>query len=403
MNKLKGFKDYYPEDYIKRDKLISSMKDVSFEFGYIPYDGPILEDRSLFELKSGDNILEEIYAFKDNGGKSIVLRPEMTPTLARMLSKRSQSMRKPIRWFSIPLVFRYEKPQKGRSREFIQYNADIIGENSILAEIEIIDLSMSMLENIGFDRNDFDILVNDRKFICDYISSFTSNVSEVLYVIDHKDKITDIDFRERLQHIIGNEKKVNSFIAFLEKYDFSKSDDLSNLFKLSKNFNLKLSFSPYLVRGFDYYTGIVFEIWDKKRKIKRSIFGGGRYDNLISNMGGENISAVGVGASDTIFFALMNEYDKHIDVDIKYDYFISTFPKMKYDIYYDVASRLRKKGYSVLFNLNSSWSLTKQLEYALECNVKNFIIIGEKEMKDGNVTVKDLLHTKENIIKLNDL
>ena len=403
MDTLKSFKDYYPLDFLKRDKLLELLKNTSNEFGYIPYDGPIIESQSLYELKSGEGIMEEVYSFRDKGGRDVVLRPEMTPTLSRMIAKKSKSLKKPLRWYSIPTIFRYERSQKGRSREFIQYNADIIGENSSLAEIEIIDLCMSILEKLGFLRDDFDILVNDRTFICEYISSLTSNVSEILYIIDHKDKIDKKEFLQNLEKILKNKEKVNKIIKFLENTDYKKSDNLKDLFTKSLNFNLKLSYNPYLVRGFDYYTGIVFEIWDKKRKIQRSIFGGGRYSDLISNMGGDNISACGSATSDTILFALMEEYNKKINIDITYDYFISVFPNIEYSIYYKIANTLRKRGYSVLLNINPSWSITKQLEFALSQNVEKFIITGEKELKNNELIVKDLKNHKEKIIKLNDL
>ena len=403
MNKLKGFKDLYPEDCLKRDKLVSLLKDFSLRFGYLPYDGPTLEEKSLYEFKSGDMILDETYSFKDKGGRDVVLRPEMTPTLARLLSKSSRSMRKPIRWFSIPNIFRYERSQKGRSREFIQYNADIIGESSILSEIEILSLSINILEGLGFLRDDFEIIVNDRQFIEEYISSLSSNVLDVLHLIDRKDKISDTEFKNSLSSILGSDKKTNEMLKFLESKDYSKSETLNDLFSKSLDFNLSLTFSPYLVRGFDYYTGIIFEIWDKQKKVKRAIFGGGRYDDLISGLGGEKLPAIGVATSDTILFALMDEYEKGLDIEISYDYFISTFPDISYKIYSRILESLRSKGNSVLMNINPTWSLTKQLEHAISCNVKYFIILGNKEINSGSVVVKDLYHNKENTIKLNDL
>ena len=400
-NPLKGFKDYYPEDFFQRKHLFDLFDSVSSSFGYLPYDGPVIENSDLYEAKSGDNIAyEESYRFTDKSGRSLTLRPEMTPTFARMIAKKSSEFKKPIRMYSVPIIFRYEKPQKGRSREFFQYNADIVGVSSVMAELEIILLSVSILDKLGLDRSNFVIRVNDLGFMKSSLEKFSKDIGEILKLVDRKEKITPEDFENSLLKIVER-SNLNNIYTILNNEDYSKSKSLKDLFSFASSFDINLKYDPTIVRGFDYYSGIVFEVWDKLGKVKRSIFGGGRYDNLISLFGGENLPSVGVGCSDTVLFSVMSEYGINKYYDISYDYFISTFPDIELKNYANVASNLRSKGLSVLMNVNQDWNLSKQLEFAVAQKCTNFIIIGENELKKSTLTVKNLLKNSQQEISLN--
>ncbi len=400
-NPLKGFKDYYPEDFFQRKHLFDLFDSVSSSFGYLPYDGPVIENSELYEAKSGDSIAyEESYRFNDKSGRSLTLRPEMTPTFARMVAKKSSEFKKPIRMYSIPVIFRYEKPQKGRSREFFQYNADIVGVSSVMAELEIILLSVNILEKLGIDKSNFVVRVNDLEFMKSYLNKISKDTEKILKLIDRKEKLTTEDFENSLLDIV-DKGQLNNIYALLDNKDYSKSKPLNDLFSFASSFGINLKYDPTIVRGFDYYSGIVFEIWDKFGKVKRSLFGGGRYDNLISLFGGEKLPSVGVGCSDTVLFSVMSEYGINTYYDISYDYFISTFPDVELNIYANLATKLRSKGSSVLMNVNQDWNLSKQLEFALAQKCVNFIIIGKNELKNNTLIAKNLLENSQQELSYN--
>ena len=402
LNPIKGFKDIYPEEFLQRKYITDIIRKVSDSFGYLEYDGPVLEENALYKLKSGDSLNEETYTFKDRGGRLLTMRPEMTPTLARMLALRSTDYKKPIRWYSIPSVFRNENPQKARFRQFSQYNVDIIGDNSLLSDIEIINLCVNILRNLGFDDKDFKILFNNREAVFRELSKYTKDFDKTMALIDHKNKITQSQFESELLKLLKDKKYIDPIMKYLSGEESESIPEINDIINLANDFNLKLIYDPTIVRGFDYYTGTVFEIWDSRNLIKRSIIGGGRYSNLISLLGGEDISGVGVGIGIEVLQSFLSEYNKEINVEFEYDYFISTFDNIDIKFYSKISDYLRKKGNRVLFNLNNDWNLKKQLEFALKMNCKNFVILGEKELKENKLLIKNLIDNKETFISLKD-
>jgi histidyl-tRNA synthetase len=403
LNPIKGFKDIYPEEFLQRKYITDVIRKVSNSFGYLEYDGPVLEENDLYRLKSGDSLNQETYTFKDRGGRLLTMRPEMTPTLARMLALRSTDYKKPIRWYSIPSVFRNENPQKARFRQFSQYNVDIIGDNSLLSDIEIINICVSILRNLGFEDKDFKILFNNRESVFRDLSKYTKDFDKTMSLIDHKNKITESQFESELLKLLKDKKYIESVMRYLAKEEFESIPEINDIINLGRSFDLNLIYDPTIVRGFDYYTGTVFEIWDSKNLIKRSIIGGGRYSNLISLLGGEDISGVGAGLGIEVLQSFISEYNKKININFSYDYFISTFDNIDVKFYSKIAGKLRENGDSVLLNLNNDWNLKKQLEFALKINCKNFVILGEKELKENKLLVKNLVDNKETFISLKDL
>ncbi len=390
---LKGFRDFYPDDYLKRENILDVMHEVSRSFGYLPYDGPTLERSSIYEIKSGDNIArDESYTFLDRGERRVSLRPEMTPTLARMMAAKSSDFKKPIRLYSIPLIFRNENPQKGRSRESMQYNADILGESSLMAEIEIIDIFITILEKLGFDKKDFEIRINNRGFMENILSSYTNDSKALFALIDRYLKLPKNEFKENLNNLLIDKKDLNKVLDFLENKDYSNDDTMVSLFRLATDLGIGdiLHYDPTMVRGFDYYTGIVFEIWDKTLQFKRAIAGGGRYENLVSLFGGEKLEGVGAAFSDVVILGLLDLFNKEVKIDTKIDYFISTFEGIPISKYKYIANILRNKGKSVIVNTATSWSLTKQLGFASSINVSRVLIMGDKEINDKSIVVRDL-------------
>ncbi len=390
---LKGFRDFYPEDYLIREKILNVMHEVSRSFGYLPYDGPTLEKSSIYEVKSGDNIArDESYTFLDRGERKVSLRPEMTPTLARMMATKSSDFKKPIRLYSIPSIFRNENPQKGRSRESMQYNADILGEPSLVAEIEIMDIFITILEKLGFERGDFEIRVNNRGFMENVLSSETHDSKALFALIDRYLKLPENEFIEELNSLLIDKKNLVKVLEFLKNKDYSNDEVMVSLFNLARDLGVSdiLRYDPTMVRGFDYYTGIVFEIWDRKLQFKRAIAGGGRYENLVSLFGGEKLEGVGAAFSDVVILGLLDLFNKKIKVEIGVDYFISTFKGVPISIYKEIADILRNRGKSVIINTASSWSLTKQLSFASSIKVSKVLIIGDKERDNKSIVIKDL-------------
>ncbi len=295
----KGVRDFYPEDMDVQNYIFDVWKKIAESFGYQEYTASLLEPAELYETKSSEEIVnEQMFTFVDRGGRKVALRPEMTPTLARMVAAKRKSLKFPLRWFSIPNVFRYERPQRGRKREHWQLNCDVMGIADTSAEVEIISLAHAIMKEFGAKDEDFEIKINDRKLINDIFEKIggagADTRAEVLHLLDKREKIDDFDLR--LERELGKEKR-DEFLEMLEKTDSSK-----NLDKLKEELKLKglsnIIIDTKLARGFDYYTGMIFEVFDTHKDNRRSLFGGGRYDNLLEIFGVEPVPTIGFGMGD---------------------------------------------------------------------------------------------------------
>ena len=285
----KGVRDFYPEDMAVQNYIFDVWKKTAESFGYLEYTASILEPAELYEVKSNEEIVnEQMFTFTDRGGRRVALRPEMTPTLARMVAARRKSLKFPLRWFSIPNVFRYEKPQRGRKREHWQLNCDIMGVAGMEADIEIISLAHAVMKAFGAKEKDFIIKVSNRKKMENALLAngiVKENVLAIFRLLDKKGKMPE---EERLSE--------------LEKLGYGKNIDISTWAHDAENLKKKgitnIEFDSSIVRGFDYYTGMVFEVFDTHRDNRRSLFGGGRYDNLLEIFGVEPVPTVGFGMGD---------------------------------------------------------------------------------------------------------
>jgi histidyl-tRNA synthetase len=291
----KGVRDFYPEDMEIQNYIFDTWKKVAKSFGYVEYSASILEPAELYKNKTSEEIVnEQTFSFKDRGDREVVLRPEMTPSLARMIAARRRNLKFPLRWFSIPNLFRYEQPQRGRKREHWQLNCDIIGIPDIKADIEIIELAHDIMEAFGAEDKDFEIRVNDRKASMKGLREKRDKLTEeqeqkLLRLRDKKGKIPEEKYQAGIAEIIGENLDIES----------EESDDVKLLIEKLEGAGIKnIKFSPTLTRGFDYYTGIVFEVFDTHPDNRRSLFGGGRYDNLLEMFGVEPVPAVGFGMGD---------------------------------------------------------------------------------------------------------
>src|SRR3989344_4906381 len=274
----KGVRDFYPEDMAVQNYIFRIWREVAEKSGYAEYSASILEPAELYRSKGSDEIVnDQMYVFKDKGDREVALRPEMTPTLARMVAAKRRALKFPLRWYSIPNVFRYERPQRGRRREHWQLNCDLLGIAGVEAEVEIISLVHSIMKTFGAKDEDFEIKINSRKIIAAALADKNFSEEQVREFTRKLDRgeSTPVDI-----HLEPNEE-INKLIAALEE------NDVKNV-----------RFDETLARGFDYYTGMVFEVFDTNPENKRSLFGGGRYDNLLEIFDAEPVPTVGFGMGD---------------------------------------------------------------------------------------------------------
>ncbi|MBA3732878.1 ATP phosphoribosyltransferase regulatory subunit [Patescibacteria group bacterium] len=281
----KGVRDFYPEDMAIQNYIFDTWKKVSKDAGFVEYSASILEPAELYRAKSGEELVnEQMFTFTDKGDREVALRPEMTPSFARMVAAKRKSLKFPLKWFSIPNLFRYERPQRGRKREHWQLNCDIVGIADLNADAEIISLAYKIMKAFGAKNEEFQICINDRVLLNEKFNS-----PELIKLLDRKEKMEPAEFSQKWMEISGKEYDDN-----IEPNETIK--ELLN--KLESEGVKNVIFAPTVTRGFDYYTGMVFEVFDTHPDNKRSLFGGGRYDNLLEIFGVEPVPTVGFGMGD---------------------------------------------------------------------------------------------------------
>lgn len=403
MQRYIGTRDFLPNEWKAMNYLFSVWRDLSIENGFEEYEAPIIEDVKLFTAKSGEDIKNQLFWFKDKGDRDVCLRAEITPQLARYLVSYGKGLKKPLKWFSIPRLFRYEKPQKGRLREFFQFNADIIGEESVYATIEIIDLAIKIIKSFKLTGKDFKIRVNSRKIIDSIIRIFKINDPLKFYLLlDKKLKIDSKVFLKELMALTQDYK------SLMKLFDLKRNDLFKelknkgiNVERIKKIFDVLgnecLEFDLSIVRGLDYYTDIVFEAFDSGNEF-RAMLGGGEYNNLVKDLGGEDLPAVGFGMGDAVLLELLSQ-KKLLPEFNKNSAFLATIGDC-YKEALKIKNFLIEKGVSIDLNVSSK-NLSKQIQYAESKGISTVYIVGEKELKKGIVIKKDLITGKEKKIKSN--
>ncbi len=307
----KGVRDFYPEDMVIQNYIFSVWRKIAENAGYSEYSASILEPAELYRSKGSEEIVnEQMFTFKDRGDREVALRPEMTPTLARMVAAKRKSLKFPLRWYSIPNVFRYERPQRGRKREHWQLNCDLMGISGTEADVEIIKLAYDIMKGFGAKDEDFLIKINDRKLFDDVFEKIggasKSARAEVVRILDRWEK--DDNASAELERNLGSEKK-EQFLELLEKITSTKElDDIKSVLN-SKEVN-NVVIDTKLARGFDYYTGMIFEVFDTNPANRRSLFGGGRYDNLLEMFGVEPVPTVGFAMGDVTLRDFLETHHK---------------------------------------------------------------------------------------------
>lgn len=415
----KGTRDFYPEDKRVQNYIFSIWKNVSESFGYEEYGAPILEPLELYAAKSGNELVnEQTYTFTDRGDRTVAIRPEMTPSVCRMVAARRQELAYPARLYSIANFMRYERPQRGREREFWQLNVDIFGDDSISAEAEIIMLSDSIMKKFGAKSEDYTIKVNNRKLVNFMMSRYLelgSDESQLMAkLFDRRNKISEDDFIEQAKEIFGDNaengiSKLKILLAAKSITDLpaeilasSAIHEVQQLFTiLEKSGISSLDFDITLMRGLDYYTGMVFEVFDNHPDNNRALFGGGRYDGLVGLFGVEPISAVGVAPGGTTMENFLQSHNLLPELKSTTDVYIITLGDVSNEAI-KLASDMRDAGINTELNLSDK-KFDKQLKTALKKGSPFILFIGEEEVKSGIYTIKNIAKSAEYKVNFTEL
>lgn len=410
----KGVRDFYPEGQAVQNYILNKMRKTVESFGYVEYGASILEPTELYETKSGEELVkEQTYTFKDRGGRNVTLRPEMTPSLARMIAGKKRELSFPLRWYSIPNAFRYERPQRGRVREHWQLNTDLFGGKEINADAEIISLAYQIMKDFGAEDKDFEIKINFAgmlaKFLADEFGLDKDKSNKLIKIIDKFGKIPEKDFETKMDDVAGKENRIklekllNDSSEMTEKLKDDKNlQYLINLKNKLSELNINIKVDPFLTRGFDYYTGMIFEVYDTNPENNRSVFGGGRYDNLLEVFGEEKVPAVGFGMGDVPiknFLEVRGLIPEYVSTT---DLLICTLAEENMKYAQELANKLRAKGLNVAVDLSDK-KVGDQIKIADKQGISYVICIGEEEEKTGKFKLKELKTGNETEVDENEI
>ncbi len=474
-----GFRDFYPELYGKIEMILDVFRRIPKLFGYVEYECPTVEPLKLYQLKSGEGLIAESFRVTDRKERELVLRPETTPSLARMLAAQQQFYPRPIRWFSISRVFRDETQQRGRVKEFWQLNVDLLGIEDVAADAEVINVLADIIKAIGFSSTDFVIRINDRRLVESYIKSLgLTNFTGIIRTLDRRDRILQELIEDSLSKEKMKARQVTEVALLLRRYAKGDKEALTKLPRkkkirelaknlpsiiqkamiealedigLSRELALKLfefsticgnprdvlrfmnelnlnpetlqsleplrqlashleelniddccEFDASIARGLDYYTGIVFEAWDRSANIPRAIAGGGRYDDLVDVFGGQRLPGTGFGFGETVILALAEEKGILPPAKPPASIYLAPVSTKQLPKCRELASQLRQKGIPTLLN-GYSWSLSKHLDAAGKRNIPLVAIVGPRELANEAVNVRDMISGEERQVKIDEL
>ena len=418
---LPGFRDFYPAEFAERSHIFAAWRDVARRFAFAEYDGPPLEPLDLYTKKSGDEIVGQLYNFQDKGDRHVALRPEMTPTVARMVAARANALRKPVRWFSVPQLFRYERQQKGRLREHFQLNVDIFGEPDVSADAELLGVAIEIMRALGLGPDAVRARVSDRRLLNALLhaSGVTEAQLPATYAVIDKIERTPVAQSEQrlvdagltrdqaaeittlvsearsladLRARFGSDASVSEHLARFDQY-FATLDALG----VREYVDLDLR----IVRGLAYYTGIVFELFDATGEF-RAICGGGRYDNLLQALGGVDMPALGFGMGDVVLGELLRARGLMPTGAQKIDFWVAPVAPSERLRAVTVATALRKAGASAEYPLRDQ-ALAKQLKAAGNAGAARVVFVGPELDAQGQVEVKSLVDGNQRPLPLDEL
>ncbi len=419
--RLPGFRDFLPDQLAFREHIFGAWRAVSARYGFQEYDGPPLELLDLYVEKSGEEIVGQLYHFQDKGDRDVTLRPEMTPSLARILGAHHRSMAKPIRWFSVPQLFRYERQQRGRLREHYQWNVDVIGEEGIGADVEVVAVALDGLRELGLGHDDVLARVSDRRLLTAVLLAIgveEEKLPGAFSIIDKVERAPADHSLSRLQAEAGlDEASAASTLDLLSqggldgvKGRFGDRDEVATeLEHIDEYFDSLealglgafVEFDLRIVRGLDYYTGIVFEIFDRERKF-RAVSGGGRYDRLLELVGGDPVPAVGFGMGDVVLGELLRDRELAPARAPQIDYFIVIIGEEHRALALTIAHSQRDQGAAVQYPLREQ-SVRKQFVAAGSAGARKVIVLGPDEVARGHAVVRDMASGEEREAPLDEL
>jgi histidyl-tRNA synthetase len=414
---VRGTRDFYPEEMRLRNWLFDNFDDAALLHGFEEYDAPVLEHEELYTRKQGEEITQQLYNFQDKGDRKVALRPEMTPSLARMVMSRAGALPMPIKWYSIPQCWRYERTQRGRGREHYQWNVDIWGTNEISADAELISVLVTFFEGVGLTEEDLVIRMSSRKVLEEVLGSLGivgDMFAQTCIIVDKMDKLPADVVSEQLASLGIEAKAIETIQSTLGIKDMESLRsmlgeespavvELTSLFSALDAYGISewIEFDASIVRGLAYYTGPVFEAHDRAGEL-RAICGGGRYDKLLSTLGGKDLPATGFGFGDMVIMELLAE--KGLVPELTSgndDVVISLSPELR-NAAMQVASSLRATGRSVDLVLEDK-RLKWAFKHAERSGAQRLVMVMPDEWKDGKVRIKDLETGEENNVDVESL
>jgi histidyl-tRNA synthetase len=392
---IKGTRDFYPELMQTRQWLASKIIKVSEAFGYQPYEGPYLEKLELYAAKSGDELVkEQAFCFEDRGGDFITLRPELTPTLARMVAQKQRQLAFPLRWYQFGPFWRYERPQRGRSREFFQWNIDLLGVNSAIADAEMICLCAAFFDSVGLTPDTTKIRINHRGLMdgeLNQIGIAPERKKDVFRLIDRRGKMNEAAWRKYAVDLGLENAQIDGIAELLLNSDLWKSSEglvMINEVVEAAGYEAYVEFTPTIIRGLDYYTGTVFEAMDIRGG--RALLGGGHYDNLVGDVGGEPLPGVGFAMGDVMILVVLEDYGLLPDYKGQSDtVMVTIFDETTQSASLALASKLRSHGLKVCVYPECD-KLVKQFKYADRMGMTVALVLGPDEIANGTIALKDL-------------
>ena len=414
---VRGTRDFYPEDMRLRNWLFDNFDDAALLHGFQEYDAPVLESEELYTRKQGEEITQQLYNFKDKGDRKVALRPEMTPSLARMVMSRAGALPMPIKWYSIPQCWRYERTQRGRGREHYQWNVDIWGIDEISADVELISVLVTFFRSVGLTEEDLVIKMSSRKVLEEVLGSLGLEgeiFAKTCIIVDKMDKLPADVVSEQLGDLGLEETAIQTIQSTLAIKDMNSLEkilgkesaavtELTSLFSALEAYGISgwIEFDASIVRGLAYYTGPVFEAHDRAGEL-RAICGGGRYDKLLSTLGGKDLPATGFGFGDMVIMELLAEKGLVPEliggVD---DVVISLSPELR-NAAMSVATSLRNTGKSVDLVLEDK-RLKWAFKHAERSGAQRLVMVMPDEWKEGKVKIKDLESGEEIEVSVDSL
>lgn len=412
----KGTRDFYPEDKRVQDYIFDVWRRTARSFGYEEYDGPMLEAFELYAAKTGEEIVnQQLYWMMDRGERKLAVRPEMTPTMARMVAAKLHELPRPIRWFSIPNLWRYERPQRGRLREHWQLNVDVLGGDALLADCEILRVAFAVMKRLGGEKHVV-IRVNHRGLV-DHVFSkelgLTAEAAKPLVkLLDARSKMEAAKYEAALAEIGVSQAMASKLEKFLSAklsdlkspaYACDGAAQLEKLFAtLGGDGAIPLVFDPSVMRGMDYYTGTVFEMYDTSGENPRALFGGGRYDNLIGLFGKDQLSGCGFGMGDVTVGQFLETHKLLPELKKGPDVWIVTQDESSIPQAARIAALVRDAGFSVADSLQPG-NFSNQLKAASKHNARFAVLLGPDELARGEVALKNLVSGTQEVIKPDQL